>query len=169
MAYIVTEKARPIMRERQSGFTLMEVLITVAIIGILSALATPSLMAWRQNSRFVGTLQSMAANLQRGKLMAIRENNDVGVEMNQTDYIVFLNLDADTSFTAGDQVIANEQLPPGYVMASVPAAAYPVSFLFNGRGTTDISNEIIMQITSNVGRIGFVRANMLGRIGHTFQ
>ena len=154
-----------IMSTKQSGFSLMELMITIAIIGILAGLTAPAVIAWRERSRFVGTIQNLTGDLQRGKLVAIRENGLVGVELNEADYTVFLNLDADTSYTAGDQVIAAEQLSPGYTLSP-----FPVSFWFNGRGTVpSIPNETTVQLNTNSGRTGFIRVNMLGRISHTFQ
>ncbi len=159
------------MNEKKAGFTLMEMMISIAIIGILVAIAVPPALSWRANTRFIGTVQSFAADIKRGKMVAIRENNDVGLEMNQTDYTIYLNLDSDTSLTSGDEVLTTAQLPPGYTLAAVPSSSYPVSFYFDGRGTAkaSIADELVMQVTANTGRTGFVRVNMLGRVGHTFQ
>ena len=128
-------------------------------------------MAWRQNTRFVGTIQNIVADIQRGRMMAIRENSDVGVELNPSDYTVFFRFGWGIQRIFDptvDQLLANEQLPVGYSLSPVPSSDTP-EFSFNGRGTTDIASELTMQVTANTGRIGFIRVNMLGRIGHTFQ
>jgi hypothetical protein len=63
---------------------------------------------------------------------------------------------------AGDLIMADEQLPQGYTMT-------PATFSFNSRGVvTDIASEVVAQIDTPSGRQGFVRVNVLGRIGHTF-
>lgn len=57
-----------IKRSRIQGFTLIEVMIVVAIIGILAAIAYPSYVQWVQKSRrndCEGALMSMAAAMER--------------------------------------------------------------------------------------------------------
>lgn len=152
------------MTKNSSGFTLVEVLITVAIIGIMMAIAIPSILTWKLNTQFVGTIQSVASDLQRGKLMAVRENAQTQVDFNENDYFIYLDIEGDNSFDAsdGDRVIKNQQLPSGYSMTTA-------SFFFNGRGVApDIANEVVVQISGPSGRQGEIRVNVLGRVGHTF-
>ncbi len=51
-------------RKREGGFTLIELMIVVAIVGILAAIAVPNFIAYRNKSRIaaaVGSIESVRA------------------------------------------------------------------------------------------------------------
>ncbi len=59
---------------REAGFTLMEMMIVVAIIGILSALAFPSLSTLITRNRTKAAARELRGYLQKAKLEAIKQN-----------------------------------------------------------------------------------------------
>lgn len=66
-----------IRSESQSGFTLIELVITLAIVGILLALAMPGFSAWMQNVQIRNTAESFVNGLQIAKSQAVRSNSNV--------------------------------------------------------------------------------------------
>jgi prepilin-type N-terminal cleavage/methylation domain-containing protein len=72
------------VRARRSGFTLIELVVAVAIIGIAAAMAAPSMTRWQQNQRLKDATRSLVQSLVRGRSEAIRTGN-VQIVFLQTD------------------------------------------------------------------------------------
>lgn len=56
------------------GFTLVEVIIVVGVIGIMAAIAVPAIMSWMPNIRQKAAARELFADLQRAKMEAIKRN-----------------------------------------------------------------------------------------------
>lgn len=65
------------------GFTLMEMMIVVAIIGALSAIAIPNYLAWNQKYQLRGAVGNLYGNLQLARMSAMNQNTTVTVTVTQ--------------------------------------------------------------------------------------
>jgi len=70
------------------GFTLIEVLITIAMIAIVVAFASPSINQWRQSSNNKAVARDILASLRHARSIAITGNLDVEVSVDLNDYII---------------------------------------------------------------------------------
>jgi len=73
--------------QKTSGFTLLELMITIAILAVMSAIAIPNLISWFPQYRLNVAAREMVSTIQMARLKAIRGN---------TDIVMFINLGADT-------------------------------------------------------------------------
>lgn len=86
---------RNALKGAQFGFTLMELLILIAIAGILLAIATPSFMQWRQNLQY-----KEAAD---GLVSALRTARDSAISLNRQNRVEFEPVSARYRITQGER------------------------------------------------------------------
>jgi type IV fimbrial biogenesis protein FimT len=67
------------MKLKNAGFTVWEVVVVVGIIAILSAVAVPNLVGWRDRARIKGVFENLRGDLQWAKTRAVRDHNWVAV------------------------------------------------------------------------------------------
>lgn len=58
----------------KKGFSFTEVILAVLIIGVLSAIATPTILTWIPSSRLQSASRDLYADMQQAKITAIKEN-----------------------------------------------------------------------------------------------
>ncbi len=69
------------MNKKNAGFTLIEVLITIAIIGIAAAFAVPTFLDLLPNWRAKAAATDLFSNLQLAKVTAIRKGMHCGIQL----------------------------------------------------------------------------------------
>ena len=66
-------------RSRERGFSLVEILTVVAIIGILAAIGLPGIMGFLRNYRVRAAAQEVAGEISTARLKAVSKNVNQGV------------------------------------------------------------------------------------------
>lgn len=73
------------MFTRHRGFSLTEMVVTVAVLAILAAIAVPSFLGTLEKRRIIGAAEELVANLQYARSEAIKGNRSVGVNFTADD------------------------------------------------------------------------------------
>lgn len=109
----VDKRAR--VREKLlSGFTLIEVLMTIVVLAILAAVAVPGFSVWLPNYRLKAAARDMVSNFQLAKLTAVKRNTNCAITFNQAigartyDYVVYVDSDKDLEYDTGEEVITRK-------------------------------------------------------------
>lgn len=106
--------------KKNSGFTLLELIITLTLISVVTAFAIPSMTSFTKNDRLVTNINSMVGHLAYARSEAVKRSQQVSICVsNNTDtpapsctgggwedgWIVYIDADANNSFDAGEEVI----------------------------------------------------------------
>lgn len=120
--------------KRKNGFTTLELMVTIGIIAILTAMAVPSYIQWLPGYRLRSAASDVHSAMQMARLRAVRENGGIGVsfvdgEGKNGKFRVFVDNNNNNNFDANDRTIKYGEMPGSVRMvADMPQA------IFNGRG-----------------------------------
>jgi type IV fimbrial biogenesis protein FimT len=139
---------------RSAGFSLIELLIGIVVMGILLALGLPAFTTWLQSAQIRTAAESIQNGLQFARSEAVRLNATAAAP------VIFTLNGPDSTWTviSGAQTLQQRSGAEGSRNAVVswlnPAptvATLPVSISFNGLGQTDLTGSAWIQITNPTG------------------
>ena len=150
---------------KNAGFTIIELAVVIAIIGIVSAIAIPNMIGWRDRAKLGGGARDIYSALQMAKSRAARDNNRVTLSFAPhgtlgRDFAVFIDdgsgtgdSDADGLWDGADDgllaatetLISAGQLSSGVAVSTTNFTNHAVTFRGNGLpnmvGTIEVSNS----------------------------
>ena len=128
-----------------SGFTLLELIITVGIIGVVTAIAVPSMDVYIKNDRLTTNINTLVSHLALARSEAVTQSQQVvlcvsddNVSCSGTNWalgwIVFSDLDANGSVSGTDTVLRAHQALGNN--NSLTSTAIATQVIYNNRGFT---------------------------------
>ena len=138
---MLTDKTtRQTFRRNQAGFTTAQMLITIALIGIVSTFALIAIDSARASVRLTGSTREFASYLEKARSNAIRRNDTSRVQIiSQNSYTVTMDFDGD-----GSVETRTINLQPG---VTFPAGHVGITATFDWRGR--VPGQIGFELNSN--------------------
>lgn len=123
---------------RQSGFSLIELMIGIVILAILASVAMPSFQVWLQNSQIRNAAESISSGLQRARAEAVSKNLNV-------EFV----LSADSSWTVkvasgvDIETRSSSEGSKNVTITTTPSTSTTVTYNnFGGIQTTNIDSSV---------------------------
>jgi type IV fimbrial biogenesis protein FimT len=141
------------MKRAQAGFTILELMVVVAIVGVLMAVAVPAMGDFIRNGRITAAANDVMAALHFTRSEAIKRRQPVtlctsanAVQANNTanpnatcadsefltGWIVFVDLNQNGQREAGDTILLNHGPMNTQITAASSADPLQVTYLMNG-------------------------------------
>jgi Tfp pilus assembly protein FimT len=152
------------------GFTIIELLVIIAILAVLFSIGTPAFLQWRSNAKLRDAVSSLRGDLEMAKLRSIRENEFVAVLFNTDNYLVFIDDGEGAGGVAenwirdgSERILRNRQMPAGVFIDLNNTTFAGDRTRFNGRG--HIGNQGLVTIVNTAGNQRTIDMNnRFGRI-----
>ena len=140
---------KPTIQRGQAGFSLAELLVLVAIIGILSTMSVPFFISYYRSAAVKAAAEEVATFLHQGRQIAIKENTSVcaSIDGNAMHYHL-INCAGTMWVGAGTDAAGNKRIPAGFTLtttaepifsylgAAAPAGTFTVTHTPSGRTIT---------------------------------
>lgn len=136
------------MKKLPLGFTLMELMITLAIVAILAAVAVPSMRVFIQNERLVTQINSLLSHLQYARSEAITRHQQVVLCASSNassctggdwadGWIMFSDPDTSGDVSGGDEILKVRDALKGDTTLSSTGGS---TIIYDDRGFSPNSN-----------------------------
>ena len=120
---------------KTEGFTIIELMITVAVVGVLAAVALPSFNYTIKNSRVKTTASDLHSSLLYARSEAIKRNADVTVTVNSSGWVVSYVEASTTKILSQKNDVPSDVTSTCYIDNA--AQSLPQSVVFNRSGRPD--------------------------------
>lgn len=167
---------RQVTLRRMAGFTLIELMVTVAILAILLAIANPSFQSITNSNRIAAELNGLLGDLQYARAEAIKQGQSITVCVSSdgsacsgsTDWrngwIAFLDTDSSNSISGAEFVLRRQK--PFTGSDTLQATNNVAAVVFNREGlATGIANGTLVKLHTVPANSNWTRCLSITLIG----
>lgn len=148
----------------QEGFTLIEMVVSMAVIGIVAAMAIPNFSKWKEKHEINGQAQKVYFDLMLARTTAIKNNNNVRVTFDTTAHTYKIHDDTNSDGTedSGENVknaILENEVQFAYNTGVKDtdgnnvnsAVTFGTILIFDSKGQASSSGSVLLLHTNDIG------------------
>lgn len=135
-----------LIRTGQSGVTLIEIMISIVIMGMLLGMGVPSYQSWMQNSQIRTAAESVLNGLQLARAEAAKTNTAVTFTLNGNDWSV--DVVANATYGIPASAVQARKGTEGSRNAVITSNQNVVAFNGSGRVTPTPAANITFAVTN---------------------
>ena len=125
----------PVLKQKDNGFTLIEMIVTVVILGVLAAVAVPNLLGMYNRQRANAAIEQVEGAIKEAQRLAVRNGRSCAININNG-----------TRTISGGCLLSNRVFGDYVTLNSDQAA-----ITFSSKGTT--LTPATIRVTANNGNV----------------
>lgn len=147
--------------KRCRGFTLIELMVTVALIAILMTIAAPSFTTFQRNAELTSRINTLLASINAARSEAMKRGRDaVVIPLDGSSWnsgtIVFVDMNNNRTYESATDVLvrSNEDPIPSYLTITADGApgAAPPYIRFDAQGYPKPASPDLRNFTISIAR-----------------
>jgi type IV fimbrial biogenesis protein FimT len=149
--------------KNQNGFTLMELILVVAVMGIVAAIAIPSFMSFLPGMRVNGAARQVMSDLMDARMEAVKQNHEFKVFfLNNHEYKILDDNDSDGVDDGGLETSKTVDIQNNYSDVTFSSTGDPI---FTPKGIVpSLSDTATITIQNSDGGCKKVKVSITGRV-----
>ena len=153
-------------QRNSQGFTLAEMIIVMAIIFIVSAVAIPNILLWREKAQLSQAARDVYSEFQRAKIRAAQENSYCSILFDSAKFLVFVDANKNIVYDGGEEVIKTKNWSDyaGVILNTSQGGGDGLTFSNPGNGIAFSSTGIPI---NNLGGLGMGSVFLINGRGDT--